>query len=77
MGSWEGKATVWNSISRKKIAEYANHKYAVSVFYNPLNDQVVSGSQDKALATWKWQNGNQVKRVESAHNDIIREISLV
>jgi len=33
-GSWDGKATVWHLASRNKIAEYSNHKHAVSVFYN-------------------------------------------
>ena len=76
-GSWDGKALVWNSTLKKKIAEYANHKYAVTVYYNPLNDLVVSGSQDKALASWNWRDGKQAKRAEGAHGDIVREISAV
>ena len=76
-GSWDGKATVWNYVARKKTAEYANHKYAVSVFYNPLTDLIVSGSQDKALTSWNWRDGKEVKRIQGAHNDIVREISYV
>ena len=77
IGSWDGKGTVWNSVSRTIVAEYTNHKYAVTVYYNPLNDQIVSGSQDKALATWSWKDGKEIKRVEGAHGDIIREISYI
>ena len=47
----------------------------MSVFYNSINGYVVSGSQDKALNLWDWKNGNKIKRVENAHNDIVREIS--
>ena len=36
---------------------------------------IISGSQDGALNSWKWENGELVKRLESAHKDIIREIS--
>lgn len=35
----------------------------------------MSGSQDKALASWSWRDGKLKKRKEGAHNDIIREIS--
>jgi WD40 repeat protein len=45
------------------------------VHYNPANDFVVSGSQDKALNLWNWHNGNKIKRIENAHKDIIREIA--
>ncbi len=76
-GSWDGKAIVWHLASRNKIAEYTNHKHAVTVFYNELTDQVVSGSQDKALASWSWKDGKQAKRKEGAHGDIIREISKI
>lgn len=47
----------------------------MTVFYNELTDEVVSGSQDKALTIWSWKDGKQKKRKEGAHNDIIREIS--
>jgi WD40 repeat protein len=71
-GSWDGKAIVWSIKTKNKIAEFSEHKYAVTVFYNSLTDTVVSGSQDKALNLWSWKNGNKIKRVENAHNDIIR-----
>lgn len=61
-GSWDGKAIVWHLSSRKQISEYTNHKHAVAVFYNELSDEVVSGSQDKALVSWNWKNGKQTKR---------------
>lgn len=76
-GSWDGKAIVWEISTHKAITEFTNHKHAVSVHYNSLTQTVISGSQDKALNSWNWKNGTPVKRVESAHNDIIREISAV
>lgn len=76
-GSWDGKGIVWNCNEQKKVSEFANHKYAVSVFYNKLNDSIISGSQDKALTSWSWRDGKQIKRVEGAHGDIIREITQV
>lgn len=48
--------------ARKQISEYANHKHAVAVYYNELADEIVSGSQDKALASWNWKNGKQTRR---------------
>lgn len=74
-GSWDGKAIVWSLATQKKIAEYAQGKYAVTVFYNKTSGYVVSGSQDKALCLWEPLTGTQVKRIENAHNDIIREIA--
>ena len=47
----------------------------MAVFYNKTSGVVVSGSQDKALNLWNPQTGAQVKRIENAHNDIIREIA--
>lgn len=61
-GSWDGKAIVWNIPERKKISEFSQHKYAVSVFYNPITDTIVSGSQDKALNMWSWRDGKLIKR---------------
>lgn len=74
-GSWDGKAIVWNLTTHKAISEYADHKHAVTVFYNKTSDNVVSGSQDKALNLWDWKNGSKIRRVEAAHDDIIREIA--
>lgn len=71
-GSWDGKGVVWEFSTSKKISEYVNHKHAVTVFYNSSSDFIVSGSQDKALNLWKWKDGSLIKRIESAHNDIIR-----
>lgn len=62
-GSWDGKAIVWSIPKHKKITEFAEHKYAVSVFYNATNDSIVSGSQDKALNLWNWRTGQKIKRV--------------
>jgi WD40 repeat protein len=76
-GSWDGNAIVWSISQRKKTAEFTQHKYAVSVFYNPITDTIISGSQDKALNMWSWKDSKLIKRHENAHNDIIREISLV
>ena len=45
--------------------------------YNNINGQIISGSQDKALNAWDWKTGKVVKRIESVHGDIIREISMV
>lgn len=53
-GSWDGKAIVWETNSMKKVAEYTNHKHAVSVHYDANTKLVISGSQDKALNSWKW-----------------------
>ena len=61
----------------KKISEFSEHKYAVSVMYNPITDVIISGSQDKALNMWSWKDGKKIKRLENAHSDIIREIALV
>lgn len=61
-GSWDGKAIVWDIKTRKQIAEYGEHKYAVSVYYNSLNDTIISGSQDKSLNMWSWSNGKKIKR---------------
>ena len=74
-GSWDGKATVWSLGAQKPLAEYTQHKYAVCVFYSKSNNWVVSGSQDKALNLWDFKTGGKIKRVENAHNDIIREIA--
>ena len=38
---------------------------------------VITGSQDKALNLWDLTNGKLVKKVAGAHEDIVREISLV
>lgn len=62
-GSWDGKAIVWSLTSRAKVSEYTEHKHAVAVFFNPTTNQIVSGSQDKALNLWEWQTGNKVLRV--------------
>lgn len=62
-GSWDAKAIVWNLTTHKIVAEYGQHKHAVAVFYNRTTDQVVSGSQDKALNLWDWRNGAKYKRV--------------
>ena len=51
-GSWDGKAIVWSLTSRAKVSEYSEHKHAVAVFFNPATNQIVSGSQDKALNLW-------------------------
>lgn len=45
--------------------------------YNKSNDQVISGSQDKALNAWNWRTGKVIRRKQNVHGDIIREISLV
>lgn len=74
-GSWDGKAIVWNIKTQKKVSEYAEHKYAVSVFYNQTTGHVISGSQDKALNVWDWKTGSKIRRVDNAHGDIIREIA--
>lgn len=47
----------------------------MTVYYNQTTDQVISGSQDKALNLWDWRTGKKIKRVEAAHDDIIREIA--
>lgn len=73
-GSWDGKAIVWSLNAQKPIAEYVQHKYAVCVYYSKSSDCVVSGSQDKALNLWDYKTAAKLKRVENAHNDIIREI---
>ena len=31
--------------------------------YNPLTDQIISGSQDKALNSWNWKTGKVIKRI--------------
>jgi len=62
-GSWDAKAIVWNLTTHKMVTEYGQHKHAVTVFYNRTTDQVVSGSQDKALNVWDWRNGAKYKRV--------------
>jgi WD40 repeat protein len=54
------------------VSEYAQHKYAVTVFYSHTSDHIVSGSQDKALNLWDWNTGTKIKRIELAHDDIIR-----
>lgn len=41
----------------------AEHKYAVSVFYNPITDLIISGSQDKAINLWSWKDGKKIKRI--------------
>lgn len=61
-GSWDGNAIVWRISTKNKISTYSEHKYAVSVFYNPLNDTIISGSQDKALNMWSWRDGKKLKR---------------
>ena len=61
-GSWDGKGIVWSISTHKKVTEYTNHKHAVAVFYCELDDVVISGSQDKALASWSWKDGKQKKR---------------
>ena len=71
-GSWDGCATVWKLSTKSKVSQYKQHKYAVSVYYNSMNDTIISGSQDKALNMWQWQDGKKLKRHENAHNDIIR-----
>jgi phospholipase A-2-activating protein len=71
-GSWDDKAIVWNLTAQKAISEYSQHKHAVTVYYNQTTDQVISGSQDKALNLWDWRTGKKIKRVEAAHDDIIR-----
>ena len=76
-GSWDGKACVWSIPDHKVLRSYDNHKHAVTVFYNRATDEIVSGSQDKALNVWNWKTGQVVKRVESAHGDIVRDISAV
>jgi phospholipase A-2-activating protein len=74
-GSWDGKAIVWSLSTQKPICEYKEGKHAVTVFYNKVNNYITSGSQDKALNIWDRFTGMKIKRVENAHNDIIREIA--
>lgn len=62
-GSWDGKAIVWNLSTQKNVCEYAQHKYAVSVYYSQSSNYVVSGSQDKALNLWDWKTGYKIKRI--------------
>jgi hypothetical protein len=45
------------------VSEFAEHKHAVAVFFNSATNQVVSGSQDKALNLWDWQTGKKILRV--------------
>ena len=73
-GSWDGKATVWSFDTQKMICEYKEGKHAVCVFYNKVNNYITSGSQDKSLNIWDRNTGMKFKRVENAHNDIVREI---
>ena len=73
-GSWDGKAIVWSISSQQQISEFSEGKHAVCVYYNRLNQYVTSGSQDKALNIWDKDTGMKMKRVENAHNEIIREI---
>ena len=56
-GSWDGKACVWSIPDQKILRSFDQHKHAVCVYYNRATDEVVSGSQDKALTVWKWQSG--------------------
>ena len=71
-GSWDGKGIVWSIDTQQKICEFKEGKHAVAVFYNKINNYITSGSQDKSLNLWDRYTGMKIKRVENAHNDIIR-----
>ena len=71
-GSWDGKGIVWSIDTQQKLCEFKEGKHAVCVFYNKVNNYITSGSQDKALNIWDRVTGMKVRRVENAHNDIIR-----
>ena len=74
-GSWDGKCIVWSISTLKPVCEYKEGKHATCVYFNKINHYITSGSQDKALNLWDRVTGMKIKRVENAHNDIIREIA--
>jgi len=74
-GSWDGKGIVWSVSTLKPVCEFKEGKHAVCVHFNRINHYITSGSQDKALSLWDRVTAMKIKRVENAHNDIIREIA--
>jgi WD40 repeat protein len=69
-GSWDATAIVWSISQGTKLLTLSGHQHAVTV--QVFNNYVITGSQDKALNLWDLTTGKLIKRLQNAHDDIIR-----
>lgn len=71
-GSWDGTARIWDIEKNDCLFTLKDHSYAVSVCAFP-DDLFITASQDKRIRFWR--NDSNIKNVDNAHEDIIRDIT--